>query len=66
MVILPYPALLDLLLTHFAPQISSPCKGGEVGMGQNFSSAPQDEVRIGLDFLDPSLPCPASPRIDNG
>ena len=50
MAIFPYPS-------PFAPRkFSSPHKGGEAGMGQDFSSAPRGGPRMGLDFLNPPRP----------
>ena len=43
---------------------SPPCKGGGARMGRDLSIAPQDGVRIGLDFLDPPYHTP--PLIDKG
>ena len=50
---------------------SPPRKGGQVGIGQDFSPAPRDGAGMGLEFLDSScptspLPIPAPPRIDKG
>ena len=52
---------------HFTPHESSLTrKSAGAGMGWDFSPAPQDGVRMSLDFLDSTYlalphPCPASP-----
>ena len=44
----------------FAPRgFSPPCKGGGVGMGQDFSPASRGRAGMGLDFLDPPRPTPS-------
>ena len=61
MSILPRPT--KLAPPCFAPRRFSPSrKGHGVGMGQDFSLAPQDRARIGLKFLNPPRRAPPHPR----
>ena len=50
------PSLLRLA------QVFSALQMWWVGMGQDFSPALRGEAKMNLDFLDPPLPIPASPR----
>ena len=51
------PRLAKPAPSRFAPHgFFPPCKGGDVGMGQDFSPALGGGVGMGLDFLDPPRP----------